>query len=228
MSSRAGPKTPKQTSKEPKDSKLPCSSSSDSEDMIDKSLRRLRASDALNLNLTPPLPPAEKFTTGSNYPRWELKARAYIRKFPRGKQKGSLLSLLAGDSVNRAFQANVFHSDDLNIMFVRLRELWDTALYFIEYPTQFLAARQNIGKTTEADTYCVRQLVAKAYPDDTTEGHDGRAIEQFIEGVANASLKKLITKQIGSFNETVQLARVTEKLQRIIQGRDAHCWTISQ
>ncbi|VDP93069.1 unnamed protein product [Echinostoma caproni] len=140
-----------------------------------------------------------------------------------------MLSLLTTDAADCAFQANVFDGDDLEATFAQLRELLDTPLHPVEYQTQFHAARQEMGETTEAYAYRVRQLVAKAFPRDTSEGQERRAMERFVEGVANPSVKKrLITKPQESCNETVPLARVTEKLQRAVQKPDAQCWAISQ
>ncbi|VDP77805.1 unnamed protein product [Echinostoma caproni] len=150
-------------------------------------------------------------------------------RFPKEEQSVTLLSLLTRDAADRAFQVNVFDGDDLEGTFAQLRELLDTLLHPIEYQTQFHAARQDMGETTEAYAYRVRQLVAKAVPGDTSEGQERSAIERFVEGVANLSVKKrLITKPKESFNEIVSLARVTEKLQRAVQKPDAQCWVISQ
>ncbi|VDP95682.1 unnamed protein product, partial [Echinostoma caproni] len=113
--------------------------------------------------------------------------------------------------------------------FAQLRELLDTPLHTVKYQTQFHAARQEMGETTEAYAYRVRQLVAKAFPRDTSEGHERRAMERLVEGVANPSVKKkLIRKPQESFNETVSLALVTEELQWAVQKPDAQCWAISQ
>uniref|UniRef100_A0A183BGB0 Retrotrans_gag domain-containing protein n=1 Tax=Echinostoma caproni TaxID=27848 RepID=A0A183BGB0_9TREM len=98
------------------------------------------------LNLTPPLPPPEKFTTGCNYPRWELQARAYIRRFPKEEKRVALLGLLTRDAVDRAFQANVFEGDDLEATFAQLRKLLDTPLHPAEYQTHFHAALQEMGR----------------------------------------------------------------------------------
>ncbi|VDP91813.1 unnamed protein product [Echinostoma caproni] len=179
MASRAGSKISKPTARELKDSKLPCPSSSNSEDMVDNIVRKIFASNALNLNVTPPLPPPEKFTAGCNYPQWELQARAYIRRFPKEEQGVALPGLLTRDAADRAFQANVFDGDDLEATFAQLRELLDTSLHPVEYQTQFHTARQEMGETTEAYAYRVRQLVAKAFPRDTSEGQERRALERF-------------------------------------------------
>ncbi|VDP94591.1 unnamed protein product [Echinostoma caproni] len=157
-----GSKIPKPTAWELKDSKLPCSSPSNSEDVVDNIVKKILASNALNLHPTPPLPPPEKFTAGCNYPRWELQARAYIRRFPKEEKSVALLGLLTRDAADRAFQANVFDGDDLEATFAQLRELLDTPLHPVDYQTQFQAARQEMGETTEAYAYRVRQLVANA------------------------------------------------------------------
>ncbi|VDP93771.1 unnamed protein product [Echinostoma caproni] len=197
--------------------------------MVNNIVKKVLSSDALNLNLTPPLPPPEKFTLGCNYPRWELQARGYIRRFPKGEQTVALLNLLAGEAADRAFQANVFDGDDLEDTFAQLRELLDTPLHPVEYRTQLHAACQNEGETIVAYAYRVKQLVSKSFPDDTNEGQERRAMERFIDGVANSAVKKrLIMEPKASFNDTVSLARATEKLQRAVQRPDAQCWAISQ
>ncbi|VDP87698.1 unnamed protein product [Echinostoma caproni] len=170
MASRAGSRIPKPTARELKDSKLPCPSPSNSEDVVDNIVRKILASNALNLNLTPSLPPPEKFTAGCNYPRWDLQARAYIRRFPKEEQSVALLGFLTRDAADRAFQANVFDSDDLEATFAQLRELLDTPLHPVEYQTQFHAARQEMGETTEAYAYRMRQLVAEAIPGSPAKG----------------------------------------------------------
>ncbi|VDP93995.1 unnamed protein product [Echinostoma caproni] len=158
MASRAGFKIPKPTAREMKDGKLPCPSPSNSEDVVDNIVKKILASDALNLNPTPPLPPTVKFTAGCNYPRWELQARAYTRRLPKEEQIVALLGLLTRDVADRVFRANVFDGDgdDLEATFAQLRELLDTPLHPVEYQTQFHAARQEMGETTDAYAYRVR------------------------------------------------------------------------
>ncbi|VDP32579.1 unnamed protein product [Echinostoma caproni] len=145
------------------------------------------------------------------------------------EQSVALLNLLTGRAADRAFQAIVFDGDDLEITFCQLRELLDTPLHPAEYQTHLLAARQDMGETTEAYAYRVRQLVAKAFPGETSERLERRAIERFVEGVANPSVKKRpIMEPKGIFNETVSLTRVTEKLQLAVQRPNAQSWAISQ
>ncbi|VDP94390.1 unnamed protein product [Echinostoma caproni] len=140
-----------------------------------------------------------------------------------------MLGLLTRDAADFAFQADVFDGDDLEATLAQLRELLDTPLHPVEYQTQFHTVRQEMGETTEAYECRVMQLVAKALPLDTSEGQERQAMERFVEGAANPSLKKrLSTKPQESLTETVSLARVTEKLQRAVQKPDAQCWAISQ
>ncbi|VDP88096.1 unnamed protein product [Echinostoma caproni] len=83
----------------------------------------------------------------------------------------------------------------------------------LELQSKFHSARQNIGETVESYAYRVKQLVSKAFPEDTSEAKDRRAVERFV-GVSGASVKKaLITKLPKSLSEAFALAGETERLQ---------------
>ncbi|VDP93918.1 unnamed protein product [Echinostoma caproni] len=229
MVSRAGSKIRKPTARELKDSKLPCPSPSNSDNVVDNIVKNDTRQRCAQSESYSAVTSTREVHRGLQLPTMELQASAYIQRFPKEEQSVALLGLLTRDAADRAFQANVFDGDDLEATFAQLRELLDTPLHPVEYQTQFHAMRQDMGETTEAYAYRVRQLVAKAFPGDTSEGQERSAMERFVEGVANHSVKnRLITKPQESFNETVLLVRVTEKLQRAVQKPDAQCWAISQ
>ncbi|VDP93258.1 unnamed protein product [Echinostoma caproni] len=64
-----------------------------------------------------------------------------MRRFPKDQLSVTVLSFITWDAADRAFQANVFDGDDLQITFSQLRELLDTPLHPVKYQKHLLAAR---------------------------------------------------------------------------------------
>ncbi|VDP94804.1 unnamed protein product [Echinostoma caproni] len=151
-----------------------------------------------------PLPPPKKFTIGGNYARWEVRTRAYVQTFPESKRKVAILGLLAGEAADRAFQLTAFEQEDLD-----------------GYQLQLHSARQNIGETTEAYAYRVKQLMSEASHDDNSEAQDKRAVERFVEVIGASVKKTLITKSSKSLSEAVALAGETKRLQRAVHGAES-------